>query len=73
MSRTHKDAVQQNYERHKNDPYWKYYRWLRHGRKRSAAKIRRAFGRLDRHRAKEALRLEKDAPRVRRYMKWIYW
>lgn len=73
MSRTNKDAIQQNYERHCDAPYWRYNWWAHHGRKRSAAMLRRAFGRLDRHRAKEALRLGKDAPRVRRYLKWIYW
>ena len=73
MSRTHKDAISQNYERYKDAPYWKYKWHRRHGNKRSAASTRRVYVRLDRHRAKEALRLGEDPPRVRRYLKWIYW
>jgi len=64
MSRTNRPN-KFNYDTH---PYWLYGYCHRHG----AAHIRRLYNRLDRARAKAAMRRGEDPPRVRRYMGWIY-
>ena len=73
MSRTHKDQIQQSQPRHPNAPFWKYWWWLNHGRKRSSAKYRRLDNRRTRARARDLLVNEQEPfPRFRD-IKYLYW
>jgi hypothetical protein len=73
MSRTHKDSIQQNYDSHKDAPYWKYRWWLKHGSKRHSADIRRRHNRCFRAKVKQALHHGRELPKWVRDLPWIYW
>lgn len=69
MSRTWKDNVQQNYDRHRNAPYWKYGWWLKHGN----SDTRRRHNRRFRRRCNQAVYEDKDPPKWVRDLPWIWW
>jgi len=74
MSRTIKDQIQQNWQRHQDAPYWKYHWWAKHtGGRRSKLKLRALYNRIERSREKQAIREGRDPPRRRKYIAWIYW
>ena len=65
MSRTN-HPNKHNYDSH---PYWRYGWWSKHG----PAEIRRIHNRIERAREKQAIREDRDPPRRRKYIAWIYW
>lgn len=73
MARTHKDQISQSYDRNRHAPYWKYGWAYRHGRKRSAASLRRLRNRRTRARARDAIVNEQEPCPERRDMKYVYW
>lgn len=69
MSRTYKDRIQNDYEGHKDHPYWKGRWWLKHGN----SATRREYNRRDRRRNKIRVTQGKDPIPFRRYLPWIWW
>lgn len=74
MSRTWKDDIRNRPDAHRDAPFWKYRRWLKHGRNsRFSAETRRVHNRCFRAKVKQAIREGREPPKWVRDLPWIYW